>query len=122
MHSVLKILLILLLFGSFHGQAQAERKIDGYLKKVFHDHTIPGFAAVVVRDGEIIYKSGFGKKSLAKNADFTARTVSDIGSLTKSITAMAMMQLVEQNKVSLDTPLVRYLLCRKVARQNYMKV
>nr|WP_299343396.1 serine hydrolase domain-containing protein [Allomuricauda sp.] len=109
MNTLLRISLALLLLGCFDGQAQIQGKIDGYLKKIYQKHTIPGFAAVVVKDGEIVYKSGFGKKSLGKSADFTHKTVSDIGSLTKSITAVAIMQLVEQNKVSLDTPMVHYL-------------
>ncbi len=109
MNTVLRISLALSFLGCFNGQAQMERKIDDYLKKVYQNHTIPGFAAVVVKDGEIVYKSGFGKKSLGEHAAFTHKTVSDIGSLTKSITALAIMQLVEQNRVSLDTPVVQYL-------------
>ncbi len=109
MNTVLRISLAVLLLGCFEGQAQIEKRIGGYLKKVYRNHTIPGFAAVVVKEGKIVYKSGFGKKQLGKNADFTHKTVSDIGSLTKSITAVAIMQLVEQNKVSLDTPVVHYL-------------
>nr|WP_299338731.1 serine hydrolase domain-containing protein [Allomuricauda sp.] len=109
MNTVLRISLAVFLLGCFEGQAQIEDQIDGYLKKVYQNHTIPGFAAVVVKEDKIVYRSGFGRRRLGKNAEFTHKTVSDIGSLTKSITAVAIMQLVEQNKVSLDTPVVHYL-------------
>lgn len=99
--------LLCLCFGN--GQTQHQKRIENYLESVYQNHTIPGFAAVVVKDKEVLYRSGFGKKYFGNDEAFTPNTLSDIGSLTKSITAMAIMQLVETKKVSLDKPVVDYL-------------
>ncbi len=84
-------------------------ELDNYLKEVHSQHVIPGFSVVVVNDKGPIYQKGFGKQQLGLSQPFTTRTVSAIGSLTKSITAMAIMQLVEEGRLELDTPVVKYL-------------
>lgn len=89
--------------------AQTNQQLDAYLTEVYQNHTIPGFAAVVVQEDQIIYSGGFGKKIVGKAEKFTPGTRSAIGSLTKSITATAIMQLVEQGILELDAPVVRYL-------------
>jgi hypothetical protein len=61
MNIVSRISFTLLVLGYFNCQAQIERKIDNYLNEIHQNHTIPGFAAVVVKEIQIIYKSGFGK-------------------------------------------------------------
>lgn len=89
--------------------AQDLRKLDHYLKEVYDNHIIPGFSVVVVNERGLVYKKGFGKERLDWTTPFTGQTVNAIGSLTKSMTAMAIMQLVEQGDLELDTPVVHYL-------------
>ena len=104
------LLLSILLLGTMEtGQAQSRARIDGYLDLVHEQHVIPGFSVVVVKGKQIVYAKGFGKERLGSSKNFTANTVSAIGSLTKSITALAVMQLVDQGLLRLDTPVVHYL-------------
>lgn len=70
---------------------------------------IPGVAAAIVKDGEIIAAGGFGYRNRDAELPMTAHTVSPLCSLTKSFTGVAVMQLVDVGKLSLDEPIVSYL-------------
>jgi CubicO group peptidase (beta-lactamase class C family) len=69
---------------------------------------VPGAALAVVHDGEVIRLAGYGQADAA-GRPVTPQTPFRIGSLTKSFTALAIMQLVEEDKVALDAPVQRYL-------------
>jgi CubicO group peptidase (beta-lactamase class C family) len=59
-------------------------------------------AILVAQEGKIIYRNAFGKANFQTGADFTPETPSNIGSLTKQFTAMAIMILAERNKLHYD--------------------
>lgn len=85
------------------------REIDQYFKTIHENSPAPGFSVVVVKKDKVIFLHGYGVEKAGFRKPMTATTSTAIGSLTKSITAMAMMQLVEQGKVSLDDPVIKYL-------------
>jgi len=62
-------------------------------------------AVLVVGKGEIIYRKAFGKANFQMGADFTPDTPSNIGSVTKQFTAMAIMILAERSKLAMTTRL-----------------
>jgi CubicO group peptidase (beta-lactamase class C family) len=82
--------------------------IDRFVEAEMGAQRIPGLALGIVEDDRIVHMRGFGK------ADGSGRPVSPetpfiIGSLSKSVTALAIMQLVEARKVELDAPVQRYI-------------
>ena len=82
--------------------------IDRYVESEMAEARIPGLALAIVRDGEPLYVRGYGV------ADPSGRPVGPetpfkLGSVSKSITALAVMQLVESGKLDLDAPVQRYL-------------
>ena len=71
---------------------------------------IPGAAFILVRNGRIVLARGFGHADMeSRRAWNPARTIFPIASITKVFTATAVMQLVDQGKVQLDTDVNRYL-------------
>jgi len=72
-------------------------------------HRVPGFAVAVARDGTEIYAEGFGEREVGAGAPITPDTVFGVASVTKSFTALAIMQLAEAGKLSVDDPVTRYL-------------
>ena len=70
---------------------------------------LPGFALAVIKDGELAYAKGFGVTSLDGGAPVTAQTVFQWAATSMSLTAMAVMQLVEEGKLDLDAPVTDYL-------------
>ena len=83
-------------------------EIDVYLEKQLGLLNIPGASLVIIEGDEIVHIKGFGVTGSSEKAP-TPQTPYFIGSLTKSFTALAIMQLVEADKVELDAPIQRYL-------------
>ena len=69
---------------------------------------IPGLALAVAIDGKIIYSEGFGYADLEQRVPVWPTTKFRIGSISKPLTATALMQLVEAGKVDLDAPVQKY--------------
>ena len=65
-------------------------------------------AVAIALDGKIVYAKGFGFSDLENQVPFTAQTVSRIGSVSKTFTALSVMQLVEQGKINLDAEVQTY--------------
>jgi CubicO group peptidase (beta-lactamase class C family) len=82
--------------------------VDRWLEGQLSDAGIPGGSLVIVRDGRIVDERGFGTAD-PSGRPVTATTPFVIGSLSKSITALAVMQLVDAGEVALDSPVRRYL-------------
>jgi CubicO group peptidase (beta-lactamase class C family) len=88
--------------------------IDDYVKEQMHRLHIPGCSLAIVEGDRIVYLGGFGEAHPGGDAP-TPQTPFFIGSLTKSFTALAVMQLVEAGKIELDAPVQRYLPWFRVA-------
>jgi CubicO group peptidase (beta-lactamase class C family) len=89
----------------------AVAKLDRYLIECYErlQAATPGFAVVVVDHDRVVFAKGFGVEAAGGGRRFTADSVCPVGSLTKSFTAVGVLQLVERGKVELDAPVVRYL-------------
>ena len=73
------------------------------------DAQAPGVAVIVVKDGKVVLSLAKGMADLGKHAAIEPQTVFDVASLSKSITAIAIMQLVERGKVSLNDSILAWL-------------
>lgn len=88
--------------------------LAGFLDPIFArqlaDYDIPGAVVVVVKDGEILYKKGYGFANLEQRTPFDPdRTLFTIGSVTKLFTATAVMQQVQRGQLDLNADVNRYL-------------
>lgn len=83
-------------------------EIDAYVEEQLKALNIPGASLAIVEGDQIVHMKGFGVSSPDGKAP-TPQTPFVICSLTKSFTALAVMQLVEAGKIELDTPVQRYL-------------
>ncbi len=82
---------------------------EDIIQSIKEKEGIPGVAAAIVKDGEIVAAGGFGYRNRDAQLPMTIHTVSPLCSLTKSFTGVAVMQLVESGKIWLDEPVVSYL-------------
>lgn len=82
--------------------------IDAYVEQQMQRLNIPAVSLAIVEGDQIVHLRGFGRARLDGAAP-SPQTPFFIGSLTKSITALAVMQLVEAGKIELDAPVQRYL-------------
>jgi CubicO group peptidase (beta-lactamase class C family) len=88
--------------------------IDAYVEDKRRRLKIPGVSLAIVEGDQIVHLRGFGRARPGGGAP-TPQTAFPIGSLTKSFTALAVMQLVEAGKIELDAPVQRYLPWFRVA-------
>lgn len=93
-------------------QSDSDRELtarfDSILESTFSPDQ-PGAAAIVVRDGVTIYKNAIGVADLELDVPLNPYTIFRIGSITKQFTAAAIMMLVEEDKVSLDDEITKFL-------------
>ena len=69
---------------------------------------LPGAAVVVVKDGAVVHSKAYGLASVELGVPNTTRTKFRLASVSKSFTALAVLQLVEQGRLRLDDPIGRY--------------
>lgn len=93
------------------GATRAEfAPLDKMMRHFLREHQIPGATIAVSRDGTIRYQRGFGYADLESKTPILADTKMRIASISKPITAVAILQLVEQKKLKLDEPFLPYIL------------
>ncbi len=70
---------------------------------------VPGVVAIVVDRDKVLYHEAFGKMNTAKNVPMAKDTIFRIASMTKAVTSVGVMQLVEQGKIGLDDEVSKFL-------------
>ncbi len=85
------------------------RELGRFLRRVLREDPIPGLSIAVVRPGGEAYADAFGSRDLAGNRAASPDTLYGVGSITKSITATAILQLAEAGMLSLEDPLADHL-------------
>lgn len=84
--------------------------IDSLVPAVMAAERIPGAAVVVVADGEVVHSAGYGMADLESGEPVTANgTIFRIGSISKALTALGVARLIDQGRITLDTPVADYL-------------
>lgn len=86
-----------------------DSKFDRMIEFVMKLGHMPSLSACIVRKDTVVWAEGYGDASVNKNRDATEHTVYQIASVSKSITATVVMQLVEQKLIDLDADVNRYL-------------
>jgi serine beta-lactamase-like protein LACTB len=83
-------------------------EIEKAVSSFMSANSVPGIGAAVVFDGEPVWSAGFGMADLEDSAPATSSTLFRLGSLSKPITATAILQLWERGKLDLDAPVQKY--------------
>ena len=86
-----------------------QRNLDAFVLSRMADTKLPGLSLAVVSDGQVVYKRGYGFRDWHKGIAATPATLYAIGSVTKSVTCLALMQLQERGLLSVDDPVDKYL-------------
>jgi len=99
------VLLLLLLFSSALFADQVDDRVNARMA----DHHVPGAAVAVIKNGKIVKMRGYGLASIEFAVPVSTKSVFEIGSVSKQMTAAAIMLLVEDGKLSVDDPVSKYL-------------
>ncbi len=69
----------------------------------------PGCALAVIKDGQIVYKRGYGMADLERNVPISPHSVFDVGSMSKQFTAACILILEQQGKLSVNDDIRKYI-------------
>lgn len=81
-----------------------KEQMDEYVDDRFNGRDIVGGAVIIAKDGEIIYSHTYGYHTKARRDKVTLDTCYRIASVTKLVSAVGLMQLIEEKGIDLDTP------------------
>jgi serine beta-lactamase-like protein LACTB, mitochondrial len=85
-------------------RAQIEKAVSAFMAA----NSVPGVSVAVVQNGQPVWSAGFGMADLEDSAPAISSTLYRLGSISKSITAVAILQLYERGKLDLDAPVQKY--------------
>jgi methyl acetate hydrolase len=93
----------------FSANAQQPQLIDDRLRQAVADRTIAGVVAIATDRKGVFYRGAFGMADLALARPMTPDALFRIASMTKAVTSVAAMQLIEAGRLGLDDPVEKYL-------------
>src|SRR5271170_1967048 len=112
---LLAAVLLVFSFGSvpLHAQtkslsAEKRAQIEKAASSFLAANSVPGISVAVVQDGELLWSAGFGMADLENFVPATPFTLFRLGSISKPITATAILQLSERGKLDLDAEVQKY--------------
>jgi methyl acetate hydrolase len=89
-------------------RAQRPQALDDTLRSAIERGELPGVVAMAADRGRVIYQGAFGLADMAEARPIALDALFRIASMTKPVTAVAAMQLIEQGRLSLDDPAAKY--------------
>ena len=82
--------------------------IDNYINEYIGENNVPGFAACVIKNDSIVWSGFYGKADIKNDVGISQEGIMNIGSISKTFTATAAMQLWEQGLITLDSDVSEY--------------
>ncbi|MBV9154024.1 MAG: beta-lactamase family protein [Alphaproteobacteria bacterium] len=82
---------------------------DDLMLRLMSMDNVSGAALALIKDGTIVLEKGYGFRDLETHAPVSTATLFNIGSISKSFTALDIAQLVDDHQVDLDTPIIKYI-------------
>ena len=89
--------------------AEVSNRLSQAILHEIRDKNVPAISIALVDGQTVVWAAGFGTTDAEKQVPASARTVYRVGSISKLLTDVAVMQLVEQGKLALDAPITDYL-------------
>jgi CubicO group peptidase (beta-lactamase class C family) len=108
-NSSLALLLLSFIFSISSSAQDLTQQFDAIVSQYYNNTDAPGATILVAKDGKTIYRKAIGKSSLELDVDMVAENVFMLASITKQFTAVAILMLEEQGKLSLDDPITKYI-------------
>jgi len=95
------------------------REVDARIKRLMNNTDMVGMAVAVVEDGEITYAKGFGETRAGTGDKVTEDTVFRWASLSKSVAATALVNLTEDGKIGMQSPIASYAPSLKLPKSKF---
>ncbi len=86
-----------------------DRKLTPYVQNIVDKWGLPGLSIGVINNNEIVFAKAFGYENIETKKPATIKSLYGMASVSKTFVATAIMQLVEQGRIELDAPVIKYL-------------
>src|SRR5579864_634157 len=84
-------------------------QLENFIFEKIAETKLPGLSIALIKDGQMHWSRGFGLRDAESGLAATPHTLYSVGSVTKSFTAIGIMQLAEQGKLDVDDPIEKYM-------------
>ncbi|WP_242229607.1 serine hydrolase [Bacillus cereus group sp. BfR-BA-01329] len=102
------VLILCITPSKVYAQQNIKATLDNYVEKFIKEQNIPGAAVAIVHNKDVFFTKTMGITGESEKK-VTSKTPFAIGSISKSLTALAIMKLIEDKKIKLEDPVQRYL-------------
>jgi CubicO group peptidase (beta-lactamase class C family) len=97
---------------------ETTKKLEDMIASAMTQTHIPGLSLALVKNNRVVYARGFGSRNFRDNLPATQHTLYGVGSCTKSFTALAIMQLAQDEKLDIHDSADKYIPLRLGSREN----
>jgi CubicO group peptidase (beta-lactamase class C family) len=94
-------LTVILLTGNLY--AQSADSVNFKLAQAFNKTKVPGFTAVIIHKNRVVYQKSMGYANSSQHIPFTTQTIENIGSVSKTVVAVALMKAIDLGYFTLET-------------------
>lgn len=107
--------------------AQPEKEVDKYeslnaeISRILKQTKVVGVSVAIIDNYKVTWAKGFGLKQIGSKDSITTETLFQAASITKAVTAMAVMRKVQEGKLSLEGDVNNQLISWKIPENNYTK-
>ncbi len=111
MRKLIVLILLNISFSQSYGQTNDSlfKNLSEDLEKIYGRDHIIGFSVSIVNQNGALYKKGFGYSDKSENIKYTAHTIQNIASISKTFIGIALLKAQELGKLNLDDPINKYL-------------
>ncbi|WP_407557792.1 serine hydrolase [Winogradskyella sp. 4-2091] len=108
-NQTISLLLLSFVFTTATFAQNNTAQFDEIVSQFYDNPDAPGATILIAKNGKTIYKKAVGKSSLELNVDMVPENVFMLASITKQFTAVAILMLEEQGKLSLNDPITKFI-------------
>ena len=87
---------------------EIKQQLDSYIKSYLDEYQVPGASIAIIHNNEVFYSKSWGVTG-GTEEQVTSKTPFTIGSISKSLTGLAIMKLIDKKVIALDDPVQMYL-------------
>ncbi|GAB6606645.1 penicillin-binding protein [Bacillus cereus] len=102
------VLVLCIVHPKVYAQQNIKATLDKYIEEFINEQNIPGAAVAIVHNKDVFFTKTWGITRESEKK-VTSKTPFAIGSISKSLTALAIVKLIEDKKIKLEDPVQRYL-------------
>jgi CubicO group peptidase (beta-lactamase class C family) len=113
------IIMVSIPSGVISQESDQKRQIQQFMDKSLKEYQIPGASLAIVQEGKVIFQENWGVERDGEKV--TNNSLFTIGSISKPLTSLAIMKLVQEGKINLDHSISTYLPSFKYDKGNFKK-